>query len=74
MVKSSVFTTSKGQAVRLPRSVALPGNVKEVEVTKVGRSRLISPVGHSWDAFFGWGGIVDLPEREQPKPEERKRL
>jgi antitoxin VapB len=74
MVKSTVFTTSKGQAVRLPKSAALPDNVRQVEITKVGRSRLISPVGRRWDAFFDSGGIVDFPERDQPKPEKRKRL
>lgn len=72
MVKSTVLTTNKGQAVYLPKAVALPGNVRHVEITKIGRSRLISPLGHSWDAFFDAGGIVDFPDREQPEPEKRE--
>ena len=76
MAKSTVFTTNKSQAVRLPKPVALPDNVKEVEITKVGHSRLISPVGRSWDAFFDNVKVSDdfMQERVQPKPEKRKRL
>ena len=76
MATSTVFTTTKSQAVRLPKPVALPDNVKEVEITKVGHSRLISPVGRSWDAFFDNVKVSDdfMQERVQPKPEKRKRL
>ncbi|HET6161191.1 MAG TPA: type II toxin-antitoxin system VapB family antitoxin [Dongiaceae bacterium] len=74
MTKSTVFTINKSQAVRLPKPVALPENVKQVEITKIGRSRLISPVGHSWDAFFDAGGTGDLRGREQPKPQKREPL
>jgi virulence-associated protein VagC len=45
-----------------------------VEITKIGRSHLISPVGHSWDAFFDAPGIRDFPNREQPEPEKREPL
>ena len=72
MAKSTVFRTNKGQAVRLPKAVALPDSVKQVEITKIGRSRLISPVGHSWDAFFDAPGKRDFPDREQPQSEERE--
>jgi antitoxin VapB len=72
MTKSTVFTTNKSHAVRLPKPVALPDNVKQVEITRIGRSRLISPAGLSWDAFFDAAGIDDFPEREQPKPEKRQ--
>lgn len=64
----------QGQAVRLPKAVALPDNVKQVETTRIGRSRLISPVGHSWDAFFATGGTADFPDRKQPRPEKREPL
>lgn len=76
MAKSTVFTTNKSQAVRLPKPVALPENVKEVEITKVGHSRLISPVGRSWDAFFDNVRVSDdfMQERVQPKLEKREPL
>jgi antitoxin VapB len=74
MTKSTVFTTNKSQAVRLPKPVALPETVKQVEITKVGRSRLISPVGHSWDTFFDAGGTGDFPDRKHSRPEKREPL
>lgn len=76
MTKSTVFVTNKSQAVRLPKPVALPANVKQVEITKIGHSRLISPVGRSWDAFFDNVKVSDdfMEERVQPKPEKRDRL
>lgn len=76
MAKSTVFTTNKSQAVRLPKPVALPDNVRTVEITKIGRSRLISPAGRSWDTFFDGIDAADdfMRERVQPKPEKRERL
>lgn len=76
MAKSTVFTTNKSQAVRLPKPVALPDSVRQVEITKVGRSRLISPVGQSWDAFFDGEGASDdfMKHRNQPKPDKRERF
>jgi antitoxin VapB len=76
MTKSTVFTTNKSQAVRLPKPVALPASVKQVEITKIGRSRLISPVGQSWDAFFKNVRVSDdfMQERVQPQAEEREPL
>jgi antitoxin VapB len=76
MAKSTVFRTNKSQAVRLPKAVALPDNVKQVEITKIGQSRLISPVGRSWDAFFDYVRVSEdfMQERVQPKPEKRARF
>jgi antitoxin VapB len=74
MVKSTVFMTSKGQVVRLPKSVALADTLEQVEIARIGRSRLISPVQHSWDAFFDAGGTGDFLNRKQPKPKKCKPL
>ena len=46
MTRSSVFKSNRSQAVRLPKPVAFPEDVHQVEVVKLGNSRLISPVGH----------------------------
>lgn len=53
MARSTVFMNNKSQAVRLPKPVALPDDVKKVDIVKVGRARLITPAGESWDAWFG---------------------
>jgi antitoxin VapB len=52
MARSTVFTTNRSQAVRLPKSVAFPEGLHEVEIIKIGQSRLVSPVGKRWDDFF----------------------
>lgn len=47
-----LFKSNQTQAVRLPKDVAFPEGVREVEIIKIGNSRVISPVGSRWDAFF----------------------
>lgn len=76
MTRSSVFTTNKTQAVRLPKAVALPEGVKQVEVVKLGLARLIVPAGSSWDGFFESEGVSAdfMAERAQPPMQERKGL
>ena len=76
MARSTVFTTNQSQAVRLPKPVALPANVRQVDVTKIGNSRLISPAGQGWDSFFDGPGVSDdfMSEREQPGVQQRERL
>jgi hypothetical protein len=47
MTRSTVFTTNKSQAVRLPKAVAFPADVHQVEIVSVGHSRIITPVGRT---------------------------
>ena len=74
MARSTVFTSNRTQAVRLPKAVALPDDVRQVEVIKVGRSRLISPAGGGWDEFFDESPASEdfMRERDQPPPQERE--
>jgi antitoxin VapB len=76
MTRSTVFTTNRSQAVRLPKPVAMPEHVRQVEIVKVGQSRLISPAGRSWDEFFDGPAASDdfMREREQPPAQERDGL
>jgi antitoxin VapB len=72
-----IFNTNKAQAVRLPKDVAFPEGMREVEITKLGNSRVISPVGCRWDAFFADPHKLSddfLPDREQGASEEREPL
>ena len=76
MTQSTVFKSNKSQAIRLPKAVALPDSVKKVDIVKLGRSRLITPAGESWDEWFDRGSVSDdfMFEREQPDHQERKSL
>jgi antitoxin VapB len=77
MARSTVFTSNRSQAVRLPKPVAFPKDVGQVEIIKIGRSRLITPVGKRWDDLFLHGPRATedfLSERIQPAAEEREPL
>jgi antitoxin VapB len=55
MTSSTVFTNSCGQTVRLPKAVAFPEDVHQVDILKIGHSRLIVPKGKRWDDLFQGG-------------------
>lgn len=75
MTQSTVFTTNKSQAIRLPKPVALPSSVKKVEILKLGRARLITPAEAVWDTFFDAPPLSDFPdERAEPQPQDREAL
>ena len=77
MSRSTIFTLNRSQAVRLPKAVAFPDDVREVEVIAVGKSRIITPVGQRWTDFFQNGplGSADfgVGARDEP-PQEREPL
>lgn len=73
MTRTTVFKSNRSQAVRLPKEVAFPPEVREVAVLRQGKRRIIVPANSVWDDFFEAPGI-DLPEREQPEPQERERF
>jgi antitoxin VapB len=77
MTKSTVFTSNRSQAVRLPKAVAFPEGVHQVDILKIGRSRVIVPQGKRWDDLFQSGPRASedfMVEREQPAAEEREPL
>ncbi len=76
MARSTVFKNNKSQAIRLPKPVALPENVKRVDIVKLGRARLITPAGESWDVWFERKGVSEdfMPERDQPTLQKRDSL
>ncbi len=75
MTTSTVFTSNRSQAVRLPKPVAFPEDVHQVDILKIGRSRVIVPQGKRWDDLFLTGARATddfLANREQPIAEERE--
>jgi antitoxin VapB len=77
MARSTVFVSNRSQAVRLPKAVAFPEGVHQVEIIRLGNSRLITPVGRRWGEFFVNGPRVSedfMSERDQPSAEEREPL
>lgn len=75
MTKSTVFKSNRSQAVRLPKEVAFPDEVHQVEIVKVGQSRVISPAGKRWEDYFARKSRPSedfLTTREQPPLERRE--
>jgi antitoxin VapB len=74
MEQSTLFKSNRSQAVRLPKAVALPEDVKRVDVIAIGRTRIITPAGESWDSWFEGDGVSDdfMCDREQPADQFRE--
>jgi antitoxin VapB len=80
VVSTRLFRSNRTQAVRLPKSVAFPEDVTEVEIAVENEARIIRPVRAdlSWDDFFTLRSELrrdspdsDFPDREQPEMQER---
>ena len=73
-VKTRIFKSNRSQAVRLPREVAFPDSVKDVEITAIGNNRMITPAGQSWDQWFNALGVSSdfMTERRQPEDQSRE--
>ena len=76
MERVKVSKNNKIQVVRLPEKVSLPDTVKEVDIIRLGRSRLITPAGEAWDSWFESAGVADdfMNERDQPGSQEREQF
>ena len=76
MVQTKIFKSNQSQAVRLPKAVALPESILEVEIVALGNTRIICPVGQSWDTWFDEADPTEdfMQEREQPPVQKRESL
>lgn len=74
MEKTTVFKSNRSQAVRLPKAVALPEDVKHVDIVAVGRTRIITPAGESWDSWFDGESVTSdfMAAREQSGDQDRE--
>ncbi|AIN60441.1 MULTISPECIES: type II toxin-antitoxin system VapB family antitoxin [Pseudomonas] len=74
MEQGAVFKSNRSQAIRMPKALALPEDVTRVDIVAVGRSRIISPAGESWDSWFEGDDVSAdfMASREQPADQERE--
>ncbi len=75
-VRTKLFKSNRSQAVRLPKEVAFPESIRDVRITRVGRKRIISPAGLSWEDWFEGPGVSGdfMSAREQPDDQTREAL
>ncbi|MEP7350633.1 MAG: type II toxin-antitoxin system VapB family antitoxin [Sphingorhabdus sp.] len=59
---AAIFRSNRNQAVRIPKDMEFPEDVKKVYIHKRGRSLVVVPVNDFWDDFFDRSGI----EIEEP--------
>lgn len=73
---TKVFKSNKSQAVRLPKPVAFPEGIVEIEIVAVGNTRIITPAGSSWDEWFDSPGVsIDfMTTRDQTADQPREPL
>jgi len=60
MVSSKLFLNNTTQAIRLPKDVAFPADVLEVDIIVQGDARIMVPKGHGWSWWAEHG--PRLPE------------
>jgi len=75
-VQTRLFKNNRSQAVRLPKQIAFPESVKDVEITAIGSKRIIAPAGQSWDDWFDAPGVSSdfMTKRKQPEDQIRETL
>ncbi len=56
---TKLFVTNRTQAVRLPKELAFPPEVTEVEIIRQGSGVLVVPKGKGWSDFFENGPFMD---------------
>ena len=73
MHKGSVFKSNRSQAIRIPKSIAWGDDVKQVDISVIGRTRIIAPAGELWDSWFDSPGVSAdfMTERDQPEYQDR---
>jgi antitoxin VapB len=75
--RTKLFKSNRTQALRLPKAMAFPDSVREVEIVKVGNTRIISPAGKSWDEFFRHGPRLSEDFSVEPRnlaPDKREKF
>jgi antitoxin VapB len=68
---ASLFRSNRNQAVRIPKDLEFPENVKKVVIRREGDRLIIEPDGSFWDEFFAQPGI-DIAEPDDNLPFETR--
>ncbi|WP_243453711.1 type II toxin-antitoxin system VapB family antitoxin [Sandaracinobacteroides saxicola] len=77
MIPMRLFRNNRSQAVRIPRALAFPDDVRDVTIRREGDRLVLEPLrpktATNWEEFFAMPGAEDFPEREQPPEQVRDR-
>jgi antitoxin VapB len=74
MQRAKIFTNGSSQAIRLPKKYRF--KTKEVNVSRLGESVVLTPISKSWQEMFDKMEFIPnndfLNDREDLKPQERE--
>jgi antitoxin VapB len=75
-IQTKIFKSNRSQAVRIPKEIAYPEYVSDIEITAIGNKRIILPAGQSWDDWFDSEGVSEdfMSDRGQPEDQIRDNL
>ncbi len=75
-IQTKIFKSNRSQAVRIPKEIAYPESVSEIEITAIGNKRILLPAGQSWDDWFESEGVSEdfMSDRKQPEDQFRDNL
>lgn len=80
-MKSTVFKNNRTQAIRIPKALAFPDDVKEVEIVRDGDTLVVTPKppkkAMTWAKYFATAPRMPddfMRERDDPPPEDRQAL
>lgn len=68
---AALFKSNRNQAVRIPKDMEFPEDVKKVLIRKVGNTLVLAPADAFWDDFFARPGI-DIEEPAELPYETRE--
>lgn len=72
MITAKVFQSGNSQAVRLPRAVRFPEDVREVTVQRDGERLILEPAAPPAFSAAFWEVLGSMPELRRPR-QRRKR-
>lgn len=75
-IQTKIFKSNRSQAVRIPKEIAYPDSIRDIEITAIGNKRVILPAGQSWDDWFDGEGVSEdfMSDRKQPEDQLRDNL
>jgi antitoxin VapB len=61
--EAALFRSNRSQAVRIPKDMEFPDDLKKVVVRRVGKALILSPKDSLWLDYFAMPGVPDFPDR-----------
>jgi antitoxin VapB len=61
--EAALFRSNRSQAIRIPKDMEFPDDLKKIVIRRVGKSRILTPKDVLWLDYFEQPGVADFPDR-----------